>query len=70
MELVNGLVVKTLEEDKQSIPCRDEENAPTDISIILLMKHSSFLLPKSSFHCLEWDVLSSLISPLDTEHCL
>lgn len=60
MELSN-VVVRTLEEDNQSIPCTDEENAPTDISNVFLMKHS-FLLPESCLHYLGWVVLSDLSS--------
>jgi len=33
-----------------------------DISNVLLVKHSSFLLLESSFQCLERDVISSLSS--------
>lgn len=40
MELGN-VVVRTLEEDNQSIPCKDEENAPTDISNVFFMKQFS-----------------------------
>lgn len=44
MDLVDRLVVRTLEEENQSISCRAKEDAATDISNIALMKHRSFLL--------------------------
>lgn len=59
MELVGRFVMRTLEEENQLILWRGEENAPTDISNVILIEQSSFLLPENSFQCLEWDAFSN-----------
>lgn len=42
-DLIDRLVVRTPEEENQSIPCRDKDFA-TNINNIALTKHRSFLL--------------------------